>query len=373
MSIDRFIFGLVAELTSSINTNFKDNYDYYRFGKQPTTTGKWSIKKSITSFLNKRGYFSNFNNEVFRDKIITTQFPISDFFYLYDHLEDIYSKELLLKIIAYRILGYEKVKLPLSTNEFWTNQKLVEANQSETDFIEIEQTKIKLPLTDLSFLGIPLKMYYSALGINIDFIIRQYEFNRESIHIQAEKGEFVIDAGGCYGDTALYFANKVGNNGKVFVFEFIPDNINILLRNIGLNSEYQSVIELVDRPLSHTSDQDVFYMANGPASRVSFSKFDGFTGQIKTISIDDFVHMRQLEKVDFIKMDIEGAETDALRGSIDTIIKYKPKLAIALYHSTSDFDVIPRFINELNLGYKFYLSHSTIYAEETMLFAICQK
>jgi hypothetical protein len=73
--------------------------------------------------------------------------------------------------------------------------------------------------------------------------------------------------------------------------------------------------------------------------------------------------------VDFIKMDIEGAEPYALKGAINTIKKFKPKLAIAIYHSLSDFVQIPKFIDDLGLGYKLHLSHCSIHEEETILFA----
>ena len=59
-----------------------------------------------------------------------------------------------------------------------------------------------------------------------------------------------------------------------------------------------------------------------------------------------------MEKTPHVYLVGEGAEIFALQGASETIKKFKPKLAIALYHSTSDFDRIPRFINELNLDYK---------------------
>ena len=50
--------------------------------------------------------------------------------------------------------------------------------------------------------------------------------------------------------------------------------------------------------------------------------------------------------------------------------KFKPILAIAIYHSMEDFINLPKWILNLNLGYKLYLSHNTIHAEETIIYAI---
>ena len=74
------------------------------------------------------------------------------------------------------------------------------------------------------------------------------------------------------------------------------------------------------------------------------------------------------KKVDFIKLDIEGAEMNALKGAVQTIRRFKPKLAVALYHSIDDFERIPKLIREILPEYKFWFSHSTIYMEESMLF-----
>ncbi|NJM81009.1 MAG: hypothetical protein HC854_17910 [Flavobacterium sp.] len=53
-----------------------------------------------------------------------------------------------------------------------------------------------------------------------------YKNNNQDI-VSVEKGDTVLDVGGCWGDTALYFASKSGENGKVYSFEFIPGNINL--------------------------------------------------------------------------------------------------------------------------------------------------
>lgn len=69
-------------------------------------------------------------------------------------------------------------------------------------------------------------------------------------------------------------------------------------------------------------------------------------------------------------MDIEGFEMKALNGAINTIKKYKPTLAICIYHKYTDFIDIPEFILNLNLGYKLYVRHHSNNFTETVLYAI---
>ncbi len=106
---------------------------------------------------------------------------------------------------------------------------------------------------------------------------------------------------------------------------------------------------------------------SGPGSSIATRKFTLET--VKTISIDDFVLAETLEHIDLIKMDIEGSEQDALFGAFDCIAKYRPKLAIAIYHG-NDFFELPKILNEKLLQYDFYLGHYTIHAEETILYCL---
>lgn len=59
----------------------------------------------------------------------------------------------------------------------------------------------------------------------------------------------------------------------------------------------------------------------------------------------------------YIKMDVEGAEAKAIEGAVNTLIKFKPKLNIAVYHTFADLFNIILQINDINSSYKFYLRH----------------
>ena len=131
------------------------------------------------------------------------------------------------------------------------------------------------------------------------------------------------------------------------------------------------MLTIKDIPFFHgLSETELSAVESGTGSRLSNSKVDENAQLYKTISIDDFVAQNKIEKINFIKLDIEGAELETLKGAAGTIEKYKPQLAICVYHKNSDFWEIPRFLKELVPEYELYLDHfitSPLY--ETVLFA----
>src|SRR5262249_54071187 len=156
-----------------------------------------------------------------------------------------------------------------------------------------------------------------------------------------------------------------GENGRVFAFEFEPANLSLLQSNLALNSRLASRVTLVPSPVWRTSGELVIASAAGPASGIT----SGPGGGIATVSIDDFVRERSLPRVDFIKMDIEGAETAALEGAARTIVSHRPRLAISIYHSLQDLIELPAWLMRLSekhgLDYEFFIDHFTIHHEET--------
>lgn len=359
--MDTLKSNLEKKILQSMSNNFGiENYDEYRFGKY--LLRKNSLLQNVKNFIKEIIKLKQYRYKKFLKKFE------SDLQYTWERL-DSQGKDLIVSILAYRLLGYKKVKLPLNNSAYWRSFEVVKTLKDSKDIYSSNFMHFTLEKFDLSPIGFNVKLYFSDSGIVPDFIFEQYAYKQGNTIVQAEKEDYILDLGGCWGDTALYFAHKVGADGKVFSFEFIPNNIKLHNINTSLNPNLSKNIHLITNPVSNISDETIYYKDNGPASIVYTKPFDEQTGSIKTISIDDFIETNNVEKVNFIKMDIEGSEMNALQGAIKTIKKFRPKLAIAIYHSMEDFTNIPKWILDLNLDYEIFIGHYTIHAEETVCFA----
>lgn len=339
-----------------------ENYSEARYGAYKEE--KYSLGYRVRNLVSKTfGIKRNFSHNIIDN--YSEQLEL-----LYNNLNDPKDKELLIALIAFRVLGFRKVMLPTNNSE--NDGKVEEISKLKVgdEVLETGFRGFKLDLFDLASLGYDAKLYFNKVGILIDFVVEQYAYKRDGqVLVGTEPGDTVLDIGGCWGDTAVYFGCKAGPTGKVYSFEFIPNNIKLHKKNVGLNPALAETVTLVPNPVWSESDKDIYFEDDGPASAVSFSDWPESDGTTKTISVDDFVERNNVERVDFIKMDIEGAEPYALEGAIKTIKKFKPKLAIAIYHSIDDFVNIPKWILDLDVGYELNLGHFTIFAEETVIFA----
>ena len=193
--------------------------------------------------------------------------------------------------------------------------------------------------------------YPWVLGIH-DFFYNQYEHGPVSI----EKGDVIIDAGAFIGDTAVLFNHKADNDCELHCFELLEENLALLRENAKLNQIPDRRLYVNKIALSNKSGE-MMEVEEGTlqgATKLGKATSDGGHTSIKTITIDDYVANHDLTKLDFIKMDIEGAELNALKGAQETIKKYKPKLAICLYHLPSDPVLIPKLVNEISPDYQFF-------------------
>ncbi len=287
----------------------------------------------------------------------------------YHLLNDAYSREMMVKVLAFRILGPRHVKLPSNTEEFWRKYTSVDAQYARAMRTQSywngkwSFNRYEVPAGQ----GTVTLDAHPVTVINT-FLLEQYAYRQGGKNIAVKAGDVVIDGGACYGDSGLYFAAKAGSGGGVVCFEFIEENIKMLKRNLSANAALASTIRLVNKAMWSRSGEKLCFQSDGPGSRISSQQKDSQL-QVETASLDDVVTGEKLRRVDFIKMDIEGAELEALKGARRTIEQFKPTLAISLYHKKEDFITIPQWIQSLGLGYEFYLDHFTIHDEETVLFA----
>jgi FkbM family methyltransferase len=357
-----FNTALKNTLDDCSDNNFTDNWDYRRFGPRPIVGARQRFKGAILSMLAAFG--------IYKGQIGAIRANKPKLEWLYNILADEESKDILIKVLAYRMLGHRKVKLPLNTADYWTMLEELDQMTHGTESIDLGFKDWKANKFNLKSFNYPIELFARPMSIFTQMLLQQYRCQAPENIIEVMEGDIVIDAGACYGDTALNFAYKAGKNGKVFSFEFMPENLTVLKKNMELNSELAKRITLVERPLWSISDKTLFVEGRGPSTRVVTSSRDPAAKEIRTLSIDDLVYNENLDRIDFIKMDIEGAELEALNGGINTIQHYKPKLAISIYHNMHDFWMIPEWIEKLGLGYRFYIRHFTIHSEETVLFAI---
>ena len=208
-------------------------------------------------------------------------------------------------------LGFKRISLLRGVERFLRSQ-------IKPDFIEIDGHKLFLDEWD-------------SLGL---FLHGSYEeFETETLKKIIKKNDIVLDVGANIGYFTLLFAKLVGENGKVYAFEPEPTNFDLLKKNFETNG-YKNVI-LVRKALSDKTGKTKLFLSNKNAGEHMMvgTKENRHSIEIEMITGDDY--FRDFSgQINFIKMDIQGAEIDALRGmssllqkmnEIKIMIEFAPK------------------------------------------------
>ena len=142
----------------------------------------------------------------------------------------------------------------------------------------------------------------------------------------------------------------------------------------------ENKVEIIEKALADREGEAVFCInkniLSGSALKEITTKklntlhYSDYEEKINLTSIDIYFKNNNILPPDFIKTDIEGAEMSALKGAKETIEKYRPQLAISIYHSDSDFINIPLYLNKTLQDYTFKLGHYSRDNNETVLYAI---
>ena len=228
---------------------------------------------------------------------------------------------------------------------------------------------------DLHPIGFPIVLETSMFGVQATYQLQQYWAPNQP-EARPRQGDVVVDGGGYLGETALWFAHVVGETGRVLTFELEEGALGVLRENLEANPGLASRIEVNEHALWDEPGQELPILVSGPGTTLMNGTPDPDDTAsrpveqiVSTASIDALVASGELERVDFIKLDIEGAESRALKGAEQTLARFRPRLALAAYHQFDDMWALMRQIDQLELGYQFAMAHFTPHHEETVLYA----
>jgi FkbM family methyltransferase len=163
-----------------------------------------------------------------------------------------------------------------------------------------------------------------------------------------EAGMNVLDAGAYLGEFSLYAAARVGSTGRIFLMEPDPSNLKRLEEIFVLNGGKPENLEVIDAGLWKESGSLEFAAGINGRSTLNVGGAEGIEHgglhrfdekivranmlTVSVMSLPDFARAYKLERLDFVKMDIEGAEVEAVESADFILSKFKPKFAIASYH-----------------------------------------
>lgn len=169
-----------------------------------------------------------------------------------------------------------------------------------------------------------------------------------------------FDGGGYVGDSAAEVIKNYPEYEKIWLVEPIKENIRIAKRDLcdAKNIDFIECGIGAKKEILHFNEEK------------SFSTIYG--GGKESIAIDTIDNIIGDMTVEYIKLDIEGAEQDAIDGATQTLLQQHPTLAICIYHKAEDWYKIAQKVLAVREDYKLYLRHYMEGIYETVLYFIPQ-
>jgi FkbM family methyltransferase len=174
-------------------------------------------------------------------------------------------------------------------------------------------------------------------------------------------GDIVLDIGANIGAHTLPFARLVGKDGRVYAFEPTQYAFEKLKRNVNANPSISSSIELVHAMLVSDDRNSIV-----PAIYSSWPlrKEDGLhkqhrgklmsTSDAAAMTLDEFVDRKGIDRIDFVKLDVDGNEAGVLAGAANTLRRFRPRVLMewAPYLFEGNSAIMGQMLSHfINLGY----------------------
>lgn len=289
--------------------------------------------------------------------------------WLYDRLADDHSRSVLVDVLRAQALGLAYVPPPEHAARYRRRQ------QSMQRELEAERTGARPwpPSLGQYCLRGPngnVRMHAHEQHVLHTFLLERYAYLHGPTTIRTQPGDVVIDGGSRWGDAALYFADLVGSSGQVYALEHSPANAAVIAQNLTLNPRLLSRVRILEAALSDRAGERVSYQAHGPVTTpVRVDPWGRLLVDTTTSTIDDIVEREKLRRVDFVRLDLDGTELQALIGARKTVLTHRPTLAVSLYHRHEDIVTIPAYLDDVAPDFDFFLDDVTLHGKGVILFA----
>lgn len=212
------------------------------------------------------------------------------------------------------------------------NEHVRSDEETDLKFFEIGSLKIFFYLDSEQNNMFPLADLCDAASRNIFGSFAICDFFHKNV--MASKGDTVFDIGANIGTVSLVLSQIVGEAGRVFAFE--PVTVDVLQHNVKINkaTNVEVIPSAVSNICGHTEIEiaDRFLGSSITHEQSAHDRSPQLHMNVPVTTLDDFCARNKIDRVDFIKMNIEGAEEMALRGAKHTIMKDHPKWSVASNH-----------------------------------------
>lgn len=207
-----------------------------------------------------------------------------------------------------------------------------------------------------------LQTHLTRRPVPVPMSRRHEQYAPEDVPLARGYGRFIY-CGVSVGELASLF-DRVGPVEELVCFEPDPNQYRSVVEYLSRHHERvaKRVIAIPCAVYCHEAIEPFTYSDTSFGSRI----LPTGEAKIQTVTIDNLLHGFTPT---IITMDIEGAEFEALKGAEKTIKASAPDLAICVYHSPSHLWELPRYLNSLDIGYRFYLRNYTSFISETVLYA----
>jgi FkbM family methyltransferase len=236
---------------------------------------------------------------------------------------------------------------------------------------------------------------FKVLGIGNSMLLRihvpkyDYKFycrinNREDLvfmtnheediieHFTPKEGDIVVDIGAHMGRYTIISSKRVGANGKVVAIEADPSNFEMLNSNIKLNQltnvtplNYAVYSKETKIKLYLPDEESGYTMHHSIMSNYVFTKYKDKTGdkfvEVSANTLDYLLQLKGITDVNWVKIDVEGAEFEVLKGASNVLSKSKDIALLIEVHNLSGgtnlYRPIIEFLNLYNFKIEFEKSH----------------